>query len=165
MPLSENMSGMLRAPCDDTYSNAWHPAFLAGPGQFFPAKRNHKRHERRAAARFLGRTAAGCAFRDERSASVKTHTALARPRGSRGAHPAPVRPPRNSASASAGLAQPAAHPGALTASPARAAAASRRAPCERCTAPRPLRRRRGNGPAGAGGPPAPGAWLLSVRWP
>ena len=135
------------------------------------AKRNLKCHERRAAACVWGHNATGCVFRDEGSSSVNTHTALARPRGSRGAHPAPMSPigaqparvrrPR----ASAGLAQPAAHPGALTASPAQAAAAGMRAPFERCAAPGPLRRRRGNGPAGAGGLPAPGAWLLSARWP
>ena len=57
------------------------------------AKRCHEPHERSAAARVRGRNATGCAFRDERSSSVNTHTAPARPWGSHGAHPAPVKQP------------------------------------------------------------------------
>ena len=50
-------------------------------------------HERSAAARVRGRDATGRAFRDERSSSVNTHTAHARPWGSHGSHPEPVRQP------------------------------------------------------------------------
>ena len=95
----------------------------------------------------------GCAFRDEHKtplgSSLNTQTVRAAClRGPRGAHPA--------------LAH---RPGALTAIPARPVAAGRRAPCARCAAPGPLRRPRGNGSAGAGGPQGPGAWPLSARWP
>ena len=59
---------------------------------FPPAKRSHERRERSAAARAWGRNATGCVFQNERSSSVNTHSAPARPRCSRGAHPAPASP-------------------------------------------------------------------------
>ena len=66
-------------------------AYASGHAVYVFPKRNHEPHERSATARVRGRNATGCAFRDEGSSSVNTHIALARPWGSHGAHPAPVK--------------------------------------------------------------------------